>query len=168
MCGLWTLPWQRVSVVSITDCSIKGRSFHYTLMSRRSCHRAGTRYNIRGIDTDGHVANFVETEQIVETGNTRCSYVQVLFSMINCKAWLLLQTNIFVCRPWEPRFHISTDLICFLAGCHKRWLEHGLFFSWVSLFDLLVFIWVYCHLVYQYHSQVLAGKTCQRRHLMSQ
>lgn len=62
--------------VSVTDCSIKGRSFRYTLISRRSCHRAGTRYNIRGIDTDGQIANFVETEQIVEYGNSRCSYVQ--------------------------------------------------------------------------------------------
>lgn len=31
-------------------------------MSRRSCKRAGTRYNARGIDDDGNVANFVETE----------------------------------------------------------------------------------------------------------
>jgi len=67
-----------LSVVSITDCTIKGRSFRYTLISRRSCYRAGTRYNIRGIDDDGHVANFVETEQIVECGKSRCSYVQVI------------------------------------------------------------------------------------------
>ena len=64
--------------MSVADCSVKGRSFRYTLISRRSCYRAGTRYNIRGIDTDGHVANFVETEQIIEYGNSRCSYVQVL------------------------------------------------------------------------------------------
>jgi len=67
----------RVIVISISDCSVKGRSFRYTLVSRRSCYRAGTRYNIRGIDTDGQVANFVETEQIIECGNSRCSYVQV-------------------------------------------------------------------------------------------
>ena len=34
-------------------------------MSRRSRFRAGTRYVRRGIDRDGHVANFVETEQIL-------------------------------------------------------------------------------------------------------
>lgn len=66
--------------MSVTDCTIKGRSFRYTLISRRSCYRAGTRYNIRGIDSDGQVANFVETEQIVEFGNSRCSYVQVVIS----------------------------------------------------------------------------------------
>ena len=34
-------------------------------MSRRSRYRAGTRYFRRGIDHEGHVANFVETEQIL-------------------------------------------------------------------------------------------------------
>ncbi|KAI5783531.1 Endonuclease/exonuclease/phosphatase [Geopyxis carbonaria] len=36
-----------------------------TLISRLSCRRAGTRFNSRGIDDDGHVANFVETETII-------------------------------------------------------------------------------------------------------
>ena len=34
-------------------------------MSRRSRYRAGTRYFRRGIDREGHVANFVETEQVL-------------------------------------------------------------------------------------------------------
>jgi len=35
------------------------------LVSRRSRFRAGTRYFRRGIDHEGHVANFNETEQIL-------------------------------------------------------------------------------------------------------
>jgi len=35
-----------------------------TLISRLSCKRAGTRFNSRGIDDDGNVANFVESETI--------------------------------------------------------------------------------------------------------
>ncbi|KAH7363870.1 SacI homology domain-containing protein [Rhexocercosporidium sp. MPI-PUGE-AT-0058] len=35
-----------------------------TLISRLSCLRAGTRFNSRGIDDDGNVANFVESETI--------------------------------------------------------------------------------------------------------
>jgi hypothetical protein len=35
-----------------------------TLISRLSCRRAGTRFNSRGIDDDGNVANFVESETI--------------------------------------------------------------------------------------------------------
>ena len=38
---------------------------HLTLISRRSRFRAGTRYFRRGIDRDGNVANFNETEQIL-------------------------------------------------------------------------------------------------------
>ena len=33
-------------------------------MSRLSCSRAGTRFNVRGVDDYGEVANFVETEQV--------------------------------------------------------------------------------------------------------
>ncbi|KAI9346942.1 SacI homology domain-containing protein [Obelidium mucronatum] len=35
------------------------------LISRRSKFRAGTRYNTRGVDADGNVANNVETEQVL-------------------------------------------------------------------------------------------------------
>eukprot|EP01135_Chromosphaera_perkinsii_P007233 Nk52_evm41s745 gene=Nk52_evmTU41s745 len=46
------------------------------LISRQSCERAGTRFNIRGIDDDGNVANEVETEQIVVKGHQVASFVQ--------------------------------------------------------------------------------------------
>ena len=49
-----------------------------TLISRLSCRRAGTRFNSRGIDDDGNVANFVETETILYHPSTLCfSYAQV-------------------------------------------------------------------------------------------
>ena len=40
---------------------------YYTIViiSRRSRHRAGTRYKRRGVNEEGHVANYVETEQIL-------------------------------------------------------------------------------------------------------
>ncbi|KAF4555326.1 SacI-like domain-containing protein 2 [Elsinoe fawcettii] len=49
-----------------------------TLISRLSCRRAGTRFNARGIDDDGNVANFVETETNfwAPTGMS-FSYVQI-------------------------------------------------------------------------------------------
>ncbi len=34
------------------------------LSIRLSCERAGTRFNVRGVNDDGAVANFVETEQV--------------------------------------------------------------------------------------------------------
>lgn len=49
-----------------------------TIISRLSCKRAGTRFNARGIDDDGNVANFVETETIFWSPNGVCfSYVQI-------------------------------------------------------------------------------------------
>ena len=44
---------------------LQGRHMHLALISRRSRFRAGTRYFRRGIDLEGHVANFNETEQIL-------------------------------------------------------------------------------------------------------
>ncbi|KAF8807270.1 inositol/phosphatidylinositol phosphatase [Phlegmacium glaucopus] len=44
---------------------LQGRHMHLALISRRSRFRAGTRYFRRGIDNEGHVANFNETEQIL-------------------------------------------------------------------------------------------------------
>lgn len=41
-------------------------NINWTLISRRSCKRAGTRFNTRGVDQEGYAANFVETEQIVD------------------------------------------------------------------------------------------------------
>ncbi|KAF7194949.1 Inositol-1,4,5-trisphosphate 5-phosphatase 1 [Pseudocercospora fuligena] len=48
-----------------------------TLISRQSCRRAGTRFNARGIDDDGNVANFCETETVFTTDELCFSYVQV-------------------------------------------------------------------------------------------
>ena len=64
-------------VVSVLTSQIKGHAFKYILISRRSCFRAGTRYYVRGLDSEGHAANFVETEQIVEYNNFRSSFIQV-------------------------------------------------------------------------------------------
>ncbi|KAL8820753.1 MAG: hypothetical protein Q9191_007453 [Dirinaria sp. TL-2023a] len=48
------------------------------LISRLSCRRAGTRFNSRGIDDDGFVANFVETESVLWHPSGLCfSYAQI-------------------------------------------------------------------------------------------
>jgi len=49
-----------------------------TLISRLSSRRAGTRFNSRGIDDDGNVSNFVETETVFWSPTGLCfSYTQV-------------------------------------------------------------------------------------------
>lgn len=47
------------------------------MISRLSWKRAGARFRTRGIDDDGQVANFVETEVLLSTGSVCLSYVQV-------------------------------------------------------------------------------------------
>ncbi|CAD5119598.1 DgyrCDS8199 [Dimorphilus gyrociliatus] len=62
--------------VVIKQVVIKNHCFSYALISRRSCHRAGTRYYMRGLDVDGNSANYVETEQLIECEGYRASFVQ--------------------------------------------------------------------------------------------
>ncbi len=50
-------------------------------ISRRSRDRVGTRFFVRGCDDSGHVANFVETEQIIEHAGAVASFVQTRGSM---------------------------------------------------------------------------------------
>ena len=72
--------------LQIKSATVDGRDFVFGLISRRSRFRTGTRYFSRGIDKDGHVSNYNETEQFLlldptsagkTQGTQRFSYVQV-------------------------------------------------------------------------------------------
>ncbi|KAK7074202.1 phosphatidylinositol-3,5-bisphosphate 5-phosphatase [Halocaridina rubra] len=60
----WILPITH-GFVAQSNISVYGRSFFLTLIARRSCCYAGTRFLKRGANFEGEVANEVETEQIV-------------------------------------------------------------------------------------------------------
>ncbi|GCB68204.1 hypothetical protein scyTo_0013796, partial [Scyliorhinus torazame] len=47
------------------------------LISRLSCERVGASFYVRGIDDDGHVSNFVETEQVIYLDDAVSSFVQI-------------------------------------------------------------------------------------------
>lgn len=61
--------------VNISTVYIGGLQAKACLISRLSCERAGTRFNIRGANDLGHVANFVETEQVIFINQTILSYL---------------------------------------------------------------------------------------------
>lgn len=63
--------------VQVEQCVIDNECFRLALVSRRSRCRAGTRYKRRGIDQDGNVANYVETEQILSLRQHQISFVQI-------------------------------------------------------------------------------------------
>ncbi|KAI9444996.1 SacI homology domain-containing protein [Lactarius indigo] len=78
-------PKNDVSPFDTRTVMVDGRKLHLCLISRRSRFRAGTRYFRRGVDHDGHVANFNETEQIATVPSqsdpnaaaTTLSFVQI-------------------------------------------------------------------------------------------
>ncbi|XP_040279132.1 synaptojanin-1 isoform X2 [Bufo bufo] len=47
------------------------------IVSRLSCERAGTRFNVRGTNDNGQVANFVETEQVIYLDDCVASFIQI-------------------------------------------------------------------------------------------
>jgi hypothetical protein len=72
----WTIPLIQ-GYVGYFDVYLMGKKLEFFLISRRSCYKAGTRYNARGIDDSGNVANYCETEQIIYYNSYCCSYVEI-------------------------------------------------------------------------------------------
>nr|GMC81793.1 phosphoinositide phosphatase SAC8 isoform X1 [Ipomoea batatas] len=56
---------------------LKGSTTSVTLISRRCTRRLGTRMWRRGANLEGDTANFIETEQFLEFGSLRSSFLQV-------------------------------------------------------------------------------------------
>ncbi|CAG9858735.1 unnamed protein product [Phyllotreta striolata] len=88
LCDPWILPIIQ-GFIQIEECHVdmdrdlvdaKDKNydtFKLCIISRRSRYRAGTRYKRRGVDDDGEVANYVETEQIISYQSHEVSFVQV-------------------------------------------------------------------------------------------
>ena len=57
----WFTPVMQGFIGTVSQI-VQDKELKYLVISRRSSKRAGTRYNARGIDDKGHVANYVETE----------------------------------------------------------------------------------------------------------
>ncbi|XP_027073466.2 phosphoinositide phosphatase SAC7-like [Coffea arabica] len=70
-----------------------------TLIARRCTRRTGTRMWRRGADSDGFVANFVESEQIVQLNGHTASFVQVRGS-------IPLMWDQIVDLTYKPKFEI--------------------------------------------------------------
>lgn len=97
-----------------------------TIVSKQSWKRAGTRFNARGIDDDGHVANFVETEFIYQNLSLRQVFA---FTQIRGSVpafWeqdsALINPKITITRSREatqPTFDKHFDEVCLKYGlCH--------------------------------------------------
>ncbi|KAG6515697.1 hypothetical protein ZIOFF_026126 [Zingiber officinale] len=71
----------RISGFQSFQAAIGSQIIDVTLIARRCTRRAGTRMWRRGADSEGYVANFVESEQILQTNGFTASFVQIRGSM---------------------------------------------------------------------------------------
>lgn len=74
-CSSWLVKAMCGSI-EIKTIYIGSKQAKAALISRLSCERAGTRFNVRGTNDDGYVANFVETEQVIILDNEITSHIQ--------------------------------------------------------------------------------------------
>lgn len=74
-CSAWLVRTMCGSV-EVRTVYVGHRKALAAVISRLSCERAGTRFNVRGTNDEGHVANFVETEQVIFLDNEVTSYIQ--------------------------------------------------------------------------------------------
>ncbi|CAM9311903.1 unnamed protein product, partial [Ectocarpus fasciculatus] len=77
----WIVPFMSGHIEYEPQCRADDESFDLLFISRRSKFRQGCRFTKRGVDENGHVANFVETEQILIMRDRITSYVQIRGSM---------------------------------------------------------------------------------------
>ncbi|GFE54055.1 hypothetical protein BaOVIS_014590 [Babesia ovis] len=83
-----------------TTVNLSGRDINGYVIARRSRFYAGTRYRRRGITASGHVANDVETEQMLEDS----SYTGSIYSFIQVRGstptfWAQESTKTIVKKP---------------------------------------------------------------------
>ena len=87
----------------------KTRDFLITLISRRSILRPGLRYLRRGVDEDGHVANAVETEQVLSDPSWAPSSSVHSFTQIRGSIPLYFSQSPYSFKPVVV-FHHSEDV----------------------------------------------------------
>lgn len=116
-------------MMRITTTRINSTPVTFILITRRSRHRAGTRYFTRGIDEQGHVANYNETEQVViindssgqggfSTGN------KVRSTEINNDSTLDLQIMSYVqTRGSVPAFWAEVNTLHYVPNLQIRGIE---------------------------------------------
>ena len=107
--------------VFIQHCSINGKHFRWSLISRRSTKRAGTRFFRRGCDSSGYVANFVETEQICEHGEYGLtSFVQTRGSI---PMYWIQEPDPLIYLP-VPQIEVGVDHTAAFAAHFKEQIQY--------------------------------------------
>ncbi|TGZ50039.1 hypothetical protein CRM22_010886 [Opisthorchis felineus] len=122
------------SEISTTISSSKStEELTVVLFSRRSRHRAGTRYRRRGIDPEGHVANYVETEQIIQTHEPQNSHTAAFLQVRGSVPVFWSQTSL----KYRPPINLEKDVSENQAAFSKHWDQLLARFEHVVIVNLL-------------------------------
>ena len=62
----------------------------------------GVRYYLRGLDVEGHPANYVETEQIIQHDGECTSFVQVVLCFMSLRVFIIIMINDCTCNLIVP------------------------------------------------------------------
>lgn len=89
----------------VPGITIHSTTFTLTLISRRSIYRNGRRFNTRGADSNGRVANFVETEQIIQTASGH------VYSHTQIRGSIPLQWSQTPYMKYTPKIHIGDVML---------------------------------------------------------
>jgi len=111
----WVLPVM-MGYIQIENCVINNHDFQFSVISRRNVKRAGTRYNVRGIDSEGNVANNVETEQIV-------CYQQYVASFVETRGSIPVFWQQKANLQYKPKLLISGSENDSLSACRRHFDE---------------------------------------------
>ncbi|KAA3682012.1 phosphatidylinositol 4-phosphatase [Paragonimus westermani] len=103
------------------------------LFSRRSRRRAGTRYRRRGIDGDGQVANYVETEQLLHTRATGSPQTVAFLQIRGSVPLFWSQTSL----KYRPPINLEKGDAENQAAFAKHWTELLASFQRVVIINLL-------------------------------
>uniref|UniRef100_A0A1I7VC62 Phosphatidylinositol-3-phosphatase SAC1 n=1 Tax=Loa loa TaxID=7209 RepID=A0A1I7VC62_LOALO len=86
----------------ISRCIVNGHVFQLCLISRRSIYRAGTRFYMRGVSANGHSANYIETEQLVEYDKDSDPKQRCLTSFVQIRGSIPLFWSQRPNLHWQP------------------------------------------------------------------
>ncbi|CAH8561145.1 unnamed protein product [Schistosoma haematobium] len=103
------------------------------IFSRRSCYRAGTRYRRRGIDMNGHVANYVETEQILHTDIGQFPHTVVFLQCRGSVPLYWSQTSLV----YNPPILLEKSQTENQEAFNKYWSRHFQEFERILIVNLL-------------------------------
>lgn len=100
----WIVPFMSAYIEIAHECITDNHKFALLFISRRSCLRQGCRFTKRGIDSNGNVGNFVETEQIIIFPNGKIN------SFVQIRGSIPISWSSIVSMKYAPKVYINPNI----------------------------------------------------------